>query len=133
VRSFYGRWGGHTGAWESARKAVYDFMVEDAECPLLRTPVFGSAAHWTKQPAHACAFKPGLRRGAVQAFHQPEIVAYKLKARALMGALDAALKPWCDAHYSGGGVEAPAAFPAEAPSAVDVARTLERFVGVYLT
>jgi hypothetical protein len=105
-------------------------MVEEGECPLLRTPVFGAAAHWTKQPAHACAFRPGLRRGAVKDFDQPKIVEYKLKVQALMVALDATLKPWCDAHYTYGGVEAPAAFPALAPSAADVAHTLERFVGV---
>lgn len=45
--------GGHTGTWETARKAVYDFIISQGIAPRIATPL-GMSAFWFKSDADRC-------------------------------------------------------------------------------
>lgn len=45
--------GGHTGTWETARKAVYDFIIESEIAPKISTPL-GMSAFWFKSKIERC-------------------------------------------------------------------------------
>ena len=45
--------GGHTGTWETARKAVYDFIISQGIAPRIATPL-GMSAFWFKSVADRC-------------------------------------------------------------------------------
>ena len=68
--------GGHTGTWETARKAVYDFIIESEIAPMISTPL-GMSAFWFKSKVEKCESCYSSMNENVNCFTPP---CYRLSA-----------------------------------------------------
>lgn len=83
-------WFGGKGAWESARKAVYDFAIHQDVAPNLRTPVVGASAYWIKLESDACPDcyrTTPIKSVNLNALTQVSIDRYKAKLQELQTAI----------------------------------------------
>lgn len=89
--------GGHTGVWESARKAVYDFIIETEVAPKIMTPL-GMSAFWFKTKHDEC---PGCYISSNTTKWSPsknpdQILKFKAKYQEMLTTMDSIVKRDCE-------------------------------------
>jgi hypothetical protein len=89
--------GGHTGVWESARKAVYDFIIETQVAPKIMTPL-GMSAFWFKTQHDEC---PGCYRSSKAMKWSPsksqeQILKFKARYQEMLTVMDSIVKQDCE-------------------------------------